>query len=670
MIVDRQSANAVLARPTDGAYGHPSRNGAARPRQRLEELAGVLVLGLALCVELLLARFGLDAADEGYFVEQATRVLQGQLPYRDFDSLYTPGLLYVHATVVQLFGGSPIIDVRLVGWVARVVLAVGLYLLCRRVLRPWLALVPALFVLVALDRAPAAWEPHPGWPSAALTIVAAWLFTRLPSTRGFRRAGLLVAIGVLVGLVFGFKQNAGILLGLALVASSAWLGLDPDTRAVTRPLRVTQLLLAAVVTGATLWLLRPNASVGVIAYFGVPLGAAMLAALTRTPVSPSGRGILAWFGVLVCLGVGWLVVTLPWLVALLGALDWRVQLVKGFIGAVSQDGLWYPPPVPSDAAWGSVLGLMVALLAFLRWRRRWPLAVVAVVAALVFAASIILLTREPGERKFMAVLLAPGRAAEGLALLLPWVCIVAGVVLSFRPQPAAMAWWLRSMAVLSAITFLTEYPRVDEIHLTWSAGLPLALGTVVLARLVPDLRRRWSLGRGGVLLLVAALAVVPTTVAMRNLGLRTGDLLAFQDLGGGPFQIAPRTTLVAPPTVAGIVTSQKQANSLIAAARFVASNTAPGEPIFVYPTSPLIYVMSDRPNATRFSHLYPGAASPSELQAVIQILGSRPVRLVVVSEADLLFWGPPAKNALLETYLTEHYHLVASFNEYQVFARD
>jgi hypothetical protein len=623
-----------------------------------------------MCVELALARFGLDAADEGYFVEQATRVLQGQLPYRDFDSLYTPGLLYVHAVVFQLFGGSPVLDVRMVGWVWRLVLALGLYVLCRRVLRPWLALVPALFVLVALDRAPAAWEPHPGWPSAALSIVAAWLFTLLPSTRGLRRAALLVAIGMLVGLVFGFKQNAGILLGMALVASSAWLGIDAGARDVTRPLRVVQVLLAIVITGATLWLLRPNASVAVLAYFGVPLAAAMVAALTRTPVTSSGRGLGGWLGMLVCLGAGFVVVTLPWQVVLLGALDWRVQLVKGFVGAVSQDGLWYPPPVPGDAAWASVLGLMVALLAFLRWRRRWPLGVLALVVAAGFAASIILLTREPGERKFMAVLLAPGRAAEGLALLLPWVCIVAGVVLSYRPQPAAMAWWLRSMAVLSAVTFLTEYPRVDEIHLTWSAGLPLALGMVVVARLVPDLRLRWSLGRRGVLILVAALAVVPMAVAMRNLGLRSGDLLAFQDLGGGPFQLAPRTLLVAPPTVAGMVTSQKQANSLIAAAQFVAGNTAPGEPIFVYPTSPLIYVMSDRPNPTRFSHLYPGAASSLELQEVIHILDARPVKLVVVSEADLAFWGPPAKNAALETYLTEHYHLAASFSEYQVFARD
>jgi hypothetical protein len=90
----------------------------------------------------------------------------------------------------------------------------------------------------------------------------------------------------------------------------------------------------------------------------------------------------------------------------------------------------------------------------------------------------------------------------------------------------------------------------------------------------------------------------------------------------------------------------------------------------VYPTSPLIYVLADRPNPTRFAHLYPGAATSSEVKDVIALLDRLPVPLVVVFESDLAFWGPPDENAPLETYLVDNYHQVAQFGEYRVLRRN
>jgi hypothetical protein len=80
--------------------------------------------------------------------------------------------------------------------------------------------------------------------------------------------------------------------------------------------------------------------------------------------------------------------------------------------------------------------------------------------------------------------------------------------------------------------------------------------------------------------------------------------------------------------------------------------------------------MADRPNATRFAHLYPGAASSHELARVIEILNQTPVRVVVVSYAALSFWGPPAENEPLEAYLSQHYSQQAHFREYRVFVRN
>src|SRR5258708_5190037 len=58
-----------------------------------------------LLVELALIPVGLDVVDEGYFAQQAPRLLGGQVPYRDVHSRYTPGLLYQHAALLALLGG-------------------------------------------------------------------------------------------------------------------------------------------------------------------------------------------------------------------------------------------------------------------------------------------------------------------------------------------------------------------------------------------------------------------------------------------------------------------------------------------------------------------------------------------------------------------------------------
>jgi hypothetical protein len=54
---------------------------------------------------------------------------------------------------------------------------------------------------------------------------------------------------------------------------------------------------------------------------------------------------------------------------------------------------------------------------------------------------------------------------------------------------------------------------------------------------------------------------------------------------------------------------------------------------------------------------------------VIDILETTPINLVVVSESQLLFWGPPTQNTELENYLANHYTPVAQFGDYYVFRR-
>jgi hypothetical protein len=637
-----------------------------RPGEALLALASLFAVFFA---DLLLMRFGMDAQDEGYFLEQASRVLRGQLPYRDFDSLYTPGLLYLHAALLSLSGGSPLIDLRIVGLVSRVVLGLALYFVCRRFVRPAIAVLPSLFILIGLDRVPSTWEPHPGWPSAALTILAVGAFLWLPAQTGLRRVLLILGLGALTGLVFVFKQNAGVLLGLALVLGLAWQG-----PSVSRPLRVVQVALVVVALAATLVVIRPHINLLIAVYFLGPLGAASYAALRPVRVEADGRRLAACMGEVVCLGVGFGLVTLPWLIALLSALDGDLSLVKSFIGVTNQDVLWYPLAGPGGGAWASLPGLALALLLLVA-ARGWAGKALALLLAAACALALVVVTAEAGEALGLALLLAPGRAAYGWALLLPVVSMLAGAVLTTaRALPERTAWMLRWLVVVSAVTFLTQYPRVDEVHLTWSACLPLATGAVVLGYLYSQLAKRWDVHGFGRFVLALSLVLVPLATAARNLGVRTDGYIGLPDASvtqpsGASFAVAPRTRLVDPRIVAGITVPRLETTRLIATAQFVSANTRPGEPIFVYPTAPLLYVLADRPNPTRFAHLYPGAASPTELAAVISTLETAPVNLVVVSESQLLFWGPPTQNTDLENYLGNNFTPVAQFGDYYVFRR-
>ena len=81
------------------------------------ELAPALGLGLigaCLLGEAAVLRIGIDDLDEGYFVQQAARVLHGQVPYRDFQTLYTPGLVSLHALIFSTIGGPYVLAPRAV----------------------------------------------------------------------------------------------------------------------------------------------------------------------------------------------------------------------------------------------------------------------------------------------------------------------------------------------------------------------------------------------------------------------------------------------------------------------------------------------------------------------------------------------------------------------------
>jgi hypothetical protein len=452
---------------------------------------GLIVACLA--GEAMVLRVGIDDLDEGYFVQQAVRVLHGQIPYRDFQTLYTPGLAYVHAALFGLLGGPFWLAPRALALAAKGVLALLLFGMARPLVRqPLWAALPGVFLLIGLDDAPVRWEPHPGWLSTLFAVLAAWCLSHRPTARW------LVAAGVSAGVAYVFKQNTG------------------------------AFILAAVVVWAT---------------------------------ASRGKHLV------VVLVASFAAFTAVWLGPLLFALRGDVSQLGVLVGAVNQAGLFSGP--------------------------EWP-------------------------------------------VLVPVACLAGGVWLGRREADGRLRWYLFAGSAL----FLTQYPRMDALHLAWSAPLLLVSGAVTLDRLRPMLAG---------LVLLGAFALTAPTITSR---------LAAIEQPGVPIQDVRYA--------AGIEVPEPTRTDLEGIVAEIQARTRQNEPIFVYPTSPLLYVLTDRPNPTRFDHLNPGAADAPQIEQVIGDLEASSVRLVVVSDFWEAAWGAPGANAVLEAWLASHFTEVARYGAYRV----
>ncbi|HEY0581222.1 MAG TPA: hypothetical protein VGE94_03510, partial [Chloroflexota bacterium] len=181
----------------------------ADPSRRSASLIALALIGVCVAAEVAVLRIGVDDLDEGYFAQQAVRVLHGQVPFRDFATLYSPGLAYLHAWLFAVLGEPSLVAMRALAVVARAGLAGLLYVLARPLVRqPLWAAWPGVFLFLALDDAPVRWEPHPGWLSTLLAVLATVFVSRRQP----------LAAGAAAALSYAFKQNTGLFMLGAILA--------------------------------------------------------------------------------------------------------------------------------------------------------------------------------------------------------------------------------------------------------------------------------------------------------------------------------------------------------------------------------------------------------------------------------------------------------------------
>ena len=183
-------------------------------------------------------RYGINVLDEGYLLGPVQRVLDGQVPYRDFVHQYAPGRFYIVAALLSIFPDA--LETTRVLWALLLTgSVVGLYGVARRVSGP----LAALWAPLCLLAAPGPWQKS---PLVACTVVSLWslgLFARRP---GLRTSAL---VGVVAGVICLVRQDVGIYALVSFVLLSGAI-LNSAGRAWARSVALCFLGCAAVLLPA------------------------------------------------------------------------------------------------------------------------------------------------------------------------------------------------------------------------------------------------------------------------------------------------------------------------------------------------------------------------------------------------------------------------------------
>jgi hypothetical protein len=624
-----------------------------------------------------LGRYWVDLIDEGYFLALAARVYDGDLPYRDFDTYYTPGVFYLYATTFGLFGVS-VEPVRVLLAGVRVVWALLLYRQVRRV-APWpFATLPFLAV-AAIDATPVFPEPHPAWFAMLATLVTIEMLIRHRETGQLRWA---VLAGASAGAAFLFKQNVGAFAALTIGGTLLFQGHAPVGRAL-RVARVVFAVALALLVTTFLWpgldeLIALTLLLPLLATLGLLLGPAR-----------RGEEVAAWtagFGTVLreglAAGAAFVGVTLLWLAPLTLALGPAGTPFGLFVGAVNQGALVLPleslaPGVRTLALAAIWLPIVLAAPAWLARRRardgdkttlapsQSPL-VIALVATL--AVPLVPIIDEPRARdvenpELYVVLTTLDTQFGNLFVYLPALCAwISLALLAARARRGEALGPLPIYLLAGALAALAMYPRTDTLHVMFAGPPLLVVGAWVLSRIHRALTAEAGLATRAAVFL--ALLLVPTAAVAPHAYWRYLAVVLPD----------PRAA-VQPPYVplglerAPVLAPRNVADNVRGAVEYVRAGTPPGAPLFAYPAVPLFNFLADRHNPTRFDHYFPGALTTEDMADVIRDLERERPRYVIWDHGGVVYWETELTNRPLSDYIWRCHEQVANFPPYLILER-
>jgi hypothetical protein len=556
-----------------------------------------IVFALAVAYAGAYLQSGWIAGDDGILATSAVRVMNGQLPHRDFVENYTGGLSYIHALAFRAFGVN-LISMRIPVFCFFILWVPVVFYLASRFTTLWGA-AAATFLAVAwsLPNYP---TPMPSWYNLFLaTFGAAALFRYLDTQqrRWLYIAGLVGGASFLIKII-GLYYVAGVLLFLVFREQVLHRSTNSGKvfgSVVYRVFLAGSLLLFVA---AILRLVHPHES-GRFIHLVIPSVAvtAVLILRDRNPSSADSRQRFAClFRMLVPFGLGVLTPVVVFLAPYIASGS-TTAFMKGVFGggmARATSLAIYDPP---EAVFLILaIPLLVTLAMGIFSRRRGDIFAAGVVA---FVGSMLVFAS--GKHELMTQLIF-----ESAQMLAP-IAIVIGAVRLVRGANvlgAIRQQQLMLLLSLAAICGLVQFPFAAPIYFCYYAPL----------------------------LILAVFAIVSTR-KRPNHGFTLGALLAFFLLTA-VVRIAPaciyhitfapgeRLTRLSLSAAGGLrVSSPEDYEAMVAAVQQHSTNRQ----VLAFPECPEVYFLTGRRNPTRND----GGALPEDIDRVI---ASNLVNVIVINQ--------------------------------------
>lgn len=169
------------------------------PRYRILVIASISLLYLLASA----TRRDVLIYDEGIVVYAAERILNGEIPYRDFWGIYPPGQFYTLALAFKLFGTSLLVE-RIWEATIRLFLCLVIYQLTAKLTSPPIALTTWLLSVPVLGAT--GFYGYPMFTALVLSLFSALCFLNFLSKR---RHLWLVLCGLSTGLTALYRHDVG-----------------------------------------------------------------------------------------------------------------------------------------------------------------------------------------------------------------------------------------------------------------------------------------------------------------------------------------------------------------------------------------------------------------------------------------------------------------------------
>jgi hypothetical protein len=577
--------------------------------------------------------------DDGALAQSAERVLQGELPHRDFDDVYTGGLAVLNAGAFRLLG-TTLWSLRLVLFAVFLAWVPAVYTIAARFVRPIpAAMVALLAVAWSLPNYTAA---MPSWYNLFLaTFGVAALFRYLDDgrSRWLVLAGAMGGLSFLVKVV-GLYYVAGVLLFLVVHAHSrARAGAGMVARRGTAYALFVTAALALFVAALAL-LVRRQLHAAEVVQLVLP-GAAIAALLVRNEWAlPAGESRARFVGLARVMAPFLLGVALPI------ALFLVPYALSGALGAFAY-GVFVLPmkrfgvaDVPAPPLWTMLALVPVALAVLLAGRlgarlRRMELGIVVAALALLLVAT------GRSDPAYRAVWYSVRSLLPALAIL--------GVGILWRGRPVDRETpLLREQALLllsvTALCSLVQFPYAVPNYFCYVAPLVALLAVALYAYLRPTLR-------------AVPAAVLAFYLAFAVLRVNDGTLNAM-GVTYGPYH---PTLPMALPRAGGLRIPRDQAlvyQRLVPMLR----QRAKGGYTWASPDAPELYFLSGLRNPTRSLFDFFDDTT-GRTARVLEALDARGVTAVALNARPA--FSPALPDALVDA-LEARYPYAANVGPYQV----